>query len=124
MASTYTTRLRLVKPTTGELTNTWGDIFNQQFSDLIDVAIAGYATVIIGDVNTTLTATNGTSDQARNMILKFTGTLTAARNVVLPTSSKLCFVENATSGGFGLTKLWISRCNMCVILNKKKSKTL
>lgn len=103
MPSTYTSRLRLVRPATGELNNTWGDVFNQQFSDLIDVAIAGYSTVALSDANTTLTATNGTSDQSRNAMLKFTGTLTAVREVVVPTSSKLYYVENATTGGFALT---------------------
>ena len=103
MPSTYTTRLRLVKPATGELTNTWGDVFNQQFSDLIDVAIAGYTTVALSDANTTLTASNGASDQSRNMMLKFTGTLTATREIIVPTSSKLYYIENATTGGFALT---------------------
>lgn len=119
MASTYTTRLRLVKPTTGELTNTWGDIFNQQFSDLIDVAIAGYASVSIADTDTTLTATNGSSDQARNMMLKFTGTLTAARSVIVPTSSKLYFVENATTGGFDITIKTASGTGVTIPANSK-----
>lgn len=103
MPSTYTSRLRLVKPATGELTNTWGDVFNAQFSDLIDSAIAGYLTVSLSDANTTLTASNGASDQSRSMLLKFTGTLTANREVIVPTSNKLYFVENATTGGFTLT---------------------
>lgn len=103
MPSTYTTRLRLVKPATGELTNTWGDVFNQQFSDLIDVAIAGYTSIALSDANTTLSASNGASDQARNAMLKFTGTLTATREIIVPTASKLYYVENATTGGFSLT---------------------
>jgi hypothetical protein len=103
MPSTYTTRLRLVKPATGELTNTWGDVFNQQFSDLIDVAIAGYTSIALSDANTTLTASNGAADQARNAMIRFTGTLTAAREVIVPTASKLYYIENATTGGFSLT---------------------
>jgi hypothetical protein len=103
MASTYTSRLRLVKPTTGELTNTWGDVFNQQFSDLIDAAIAGYSTIALSDVDTTLTATNGAADESRQMMLKFTGVLTANRNIVVPTTSKMYFVHNATTGGYTLT---------------------
>lgn len=103
MPSTYTSRLRLVKPATGELTNTWGDIFNQQFSDLVDAAVAGYLSVALSDANTTLTASNGASDQARNMLLKFTGALTDDREIIVPTSTKLYFIENATTGGFTLT---------------------
>jgi hypothetical protein len=100
MASTYTSRLRLVRPTTGELTNTWGNVFNQQFSDLIDVAIAGFTTVAMTDANKTLTASNGTADQSRAAMLKITGTLTANRNVYVPQTSKTYCVENATTGGF------------------------
>lgn len=103
MPSTYTSRLRLVKPATGELTNTWGDIFNQQFSDLIDAAIAGYLSIALSDLDITLTASNGASDQSRNMLLRFTGALTAARNVIVPATNKLYFIENATTGGFALT---------------------
>jgi hypothetical protein len=101
--STFTTRLRLIKPAAGSLNNTWGTVFNQQFSDLIDVAIAGWQTVSMTDANKTLTATNGTADESRNMMLRFTGTLTAARNVIVPPTSKLYFVENATTGGFSIT---------------------
>jgi hypothetical protein len=103
MPSTYTSRLRLVKPTTGELTNTWGDVFNAQFSDLIDAAIAGYLTVDMSDADTTLTSANGAGDQSRSAMLKFTGTLTANREIIVPTSNKLYFMENATDGGFTLT---------------------
>lgn len=103
MPSTYTTSLRLVKQANGENSNTWGTIFNQQFADLIDSAISGYTTVAMSDANTTLTASNGAADQARAMMLKFTGTLTANRNIVVPTSSKLYYVNNATTGGFTLT---------------------
>lgn len=102
MASTYTSRLRLVKPTTGELNNTWGNVFNQQFSDLIDQAIAGWLEVVMADADVTLTNTNGVADQSRYMMLSFTGANTAAKTVTVPTTSKLYFVENATSGGYGL----------------------
>ena len=101
--STFTSRLRLIKPAAGSLSNTWGTVFNQQFSDLIDVAIAGWQSVALSDTNTTLTATNGTADQSRNMMLRFTGALTAAREIVVPPTSKLYFVENATTGGFSIT---------------------
>jgi hypothetical protein len=103
MPSTYTTGLRLVKPATGELNTTWGSVFNSQFSDLIDTAIAGYTDVALSDADKTLTATNGTADEARSMVLNFTGALTAARNIVVPVTTKLYFVRNSTTGGYGLT---------------------
>jgi hypothetical protein len=73
MPSTFTSSLRLVKQAAGENSSTWGTIFNQQFSDLIDTAIAGYTSVAVADVDVTLSASNGASDQARSMVLNFTG---------------------------------------------------
>lgn len=102
MPSTFTNSLRLVKPAPGELDSTWGSVFNQQFSDLVDVAIAGISAIAMADADIVLTAANGIADQARAMVLSFTGELTASRNVVVPTTSKLSFVQNNTSGGFEL----------------------
>jgi hypothetical protein len=101
--STYTSRLRLIKPANGSLNNTWGTAFNQQFSDLIDVAIAGHTSIDLADNDLTLTALNGASDTSRNMMLRFTGALTADKTVTVPPTSKLYFVENATTGGFSFT---------------------
>lgn len=103
MPSTFTPLLRLVKQANGENTNTWGTIFNQQFADLIDTAIAGYLSIAMSDADKTLSTANGSTDESRPMVLNFTGTLTAARNVVVPSTSKLYFVRNSTSGGFALT---------------------
>lgn len=103
MPSTYTGSLRLVKPAVGELDATWGSVFNQQFSDLIDTAIAGFSSIAMSDADKTLTAANGVADESRPMAITLTGTLTAARNVIVPTSSKLTFVRNSTTGGFAIT---------------------
>lgn len=97
MPSTFTSSLRLVKQAVGENANTWGTIFNQQFADLVDTAIAGYATKALSDADTTLTSLNGSADESRPMCLKFTGTLTAARNVIIPTVSKLYIIINAAT---------------------------
>jgi len=94
MPSTFTNSLRLVKQAAGENSTTWGTIFNQQFADLIDTAIAGYATKALSDADTTLTAANGASDESRAMCLKFTGTLTQMRNVIVPTIAKLYVIFN------------------------------
>lgn len=103
MASTYTTSLRLGKQAVGDNDATWGTVFNTEVTDLVDTAIGGYLTIAMADANTTLTATNGASDQSRNMVINFTGALTAARNIVVPTSTKLYFIRNNTTGGFALT---------------------
>lgn len=103
MPSTFTTALRLVKQAAGENSSTWGTIFNQQFSDLIDTAIAGYSTISLSDADKTLTAANGAADEARSMCIKFTGTLTAARNIIVPTTTKLYCIRNATTGGYAIT---------------------
>lgn len=114
MPSTYTSRLRLVKPAAGELNTTWGDVFNAQFSDLIDAAIAGYSNVAMTDANYTLTAANGAADESRSMLLNITGTLTAARNVVVPATSKLYFIRNSTTGGFAITVKTLSGTGIAV----------
>lgn len=102
--TTYSTKLRLAIPTTGELADTWGNLINTGLTALVDDAIAGIATVTHPDTaNYTLTANNAASDEARCAVLKITGALTAARNVVCPTQPKLYIIENATTGGFAVT---------------------
>jgi len=98
----YSTNLRLTKPITGEFPNTWGDQVNAGITELVDSAIAGYASIAMTDADYTLTFANGAADQARTMMLNMTGTLTANRNVICPTGvTKLYFVKNATTGGSG-----------------------
>jgi hypothetical protein len=102
--TTYTSKLRLSKPTTGELFGTWGNEVNSGITNGVDDAIAGRVVVTHNNnANYTLTANNGAADEARNAVLRITGTLTAARNVVCPTQPKLYIVENATTGGFAIT---------------------
>ena len=61
------------------------------------VPTTGRLALAMSDANTTLTGA-----QARNDILEFTGTLTAARNIVLPLAVRQYTVANKTTGGFGL----------------------
>ena len=99
MPSSYTPSLRLVLPVTGELIGTWGDVANQGLTELVDSAIAGTASVAMSDANYTLTVADGLTDESRKMFVVLTGALTATRNVVCPSVSKLYFVANTTSGG-------------------------
>lgn len=99
MPSSYTPSLRLVLPVTGELVGEWGDTANAGLTELVDAAVAGTASVAMSDANYTLTVDNGATDEARRMFVVLTGSLTAQRNVVCPSVSKLYFVANNTSGG-------------------------
>jgi len=103
MPSSYTPSLRLVLPVTGELTGTWGDVTNQGLTELVDASIAGTASITMLDANYTLSTADGTADEARKMFVVATGALTAARNIICPTASKLYFVANNTTGGFAVT---------------------
>jgi hypothetical protein len=97
MPSSYTPSLRLVLPVTGELQGTWGQTVNNGLTNLVDAAIAGTATVAMPDSNYVLTAVNEGADEARQMFIRLTGTLTAPRNVICPAVSKLYFVTNDTN---------------------------
>ena len=66
------------------------------------------------DANTTLTAA-----QARNAILEFTGTLTAARNIVLPLPVQQWTVFNNTTGGFGLQFIGATGTGITVAAGKR-----
>jgi hypothetical protein len=102
MPASYTTSLKLTLPADGD-TN-WGTVVNNGITSLVDSSVAGTATVVHDNTaNYTLTSVNGTADEARKMFLAITGTLTADRNVVCPTASKLYFITNSTTGGFSVT---------------------
>ena len=102
MPSSYTQSLRLILPVTGELTGTWGDAVNAGLTELVEDAIAGTAAIAMANANVTLTTANEAVDQARNMFLNLTGANTAQRDVIVPAVSKLYFVHNGTTGGFGV----------------------
>lgn len=104
MASSYTDKLRLTLPLQGELDGSWGNTVNTGITQLIEDALAGTAAVVHDDTASyTLTSNSGATDEARCMFLTVTGTLTAARNLVCPTKSKLYFIINSTTGGYALT---------------------
>lgn len=101
MPSTYTSSLRLVLPATGELTNTWGNVFNAGATSLIDASIAGTASITLTAADYTLSNVNGAADESRAMFLVLGGTPGASYNVICPAVSKLYFVTNNT--GFAQT---------------------
>ena len=59
MASTYSTRLRLELPGTGDQSGSWGVTLNLTLGTLLEQAIAGHAAITMADANYTLTTVNG-----------------------------------------------------------------
>lgn len=100
MPSTYTASLRLELQAPGEGLNVWGTILNNRALTPVEAAVAGWTTIALTG-NTTLTSANGTADQARQAMLKFTGT--GSFTVTTPAVSKQYVVWNATTGDVTLT---------------------
>ena len=95
MASSYTTLLGLVLPTTGELTNTWGTTVNSSLTQLIEDSIAGSVSQSVTSADWTLTTTaGGVANQARLAILIATGAPATTRYIYAPQLSKMYVVVN------------------------------
>ena len=104
MPSSYTPSLKLILQATGENNGSWGTLTNSDFTSLVDIAVAGYESIAMADADRTLTNGDGAAaNEARYAFINMTGALTAARNVIVPTASKLYFFKNATTGGFAIT---------------------
>lgn len=112
MVDTATSNNRFRKQSLGSNTNTWGDTKVNEAFDVIDQAMDGYlAIALTSSSDYTLTTTNyTTADQAKNRVLKFTGTLSSAVNVIIPSVAHEYNVVNAcgatltikTSAGTGV----------------------
>jgi len=110
MTVNYTTNLALGQPVTGTESGTWGDDVNNSVTAYLDIAVAGGLAVSITTTDVTLSLTQGTSSAtnigsttAQYAILNVSGAMTAARNLILPSSSKSYIINNNTTGGFALT---------------------
>ena len=102
MPSSYSTDLKLELMVTGENSGTWGDKTNTNLN-LLQQAIAGYQSIALTSTNTTLSMTNATISDARNAVIKFTGTLSANSTVYVETGiEKTYIVDNATTGAYTL----------------------
>ena len=100
MPSTFSPALRLELIGNGEQAANWGNTTNTNLGTLLEQAITGVSSVAFpSDANYTLVSGNGISDQARNAVLVMTGTLSATRDLIVPTSNKFYAVRNATTGG-------------------------
>src|SRR5210317_1843942 len=106
MASSYSTDLKLELMLTGENAGTWGDKTNDNLN-LIQQAIAGFESIALSDGGTvTLVMSDAALSNARNMVLKFTGTLTSASTVTIPDSIEKFYIIDL-SAVTGVTYLTI-----------------
>ena len=102
MASSYSTDLKLELMVTGENSGTWGDKTNTNLN-LLQQAIAGYQDVSIagGAQTTALAMTDATLSNARNAVIKFSGTITGNQIVTVPSGiEKTWILYNGTTGAF------------------------
>jgi hypothetical protein len=87
---------------TGENAGTWGQITNTNLY-LIQQAIGGYQEISIagGAQTTALAMSDGALSNARNAVIKLTGTITGNQIVTVPNSiEKTWIVYNGTTGAF------------------------
>lgn len=102
MASTYSSSLKLTLIGDGDQSGIWGQTTNTNFGTLVEQAITGVTSIVMSDVNYTLTNFNGVSNEARNAVLVVTGTNSAVRDIIPPVVEKLYTVVNNTTGGFAI----------------------
>lgn len=101
MASTYSD-LKIELIATGEQSGSWGSTTNTNLGTAIEEAITGRSNAnFSSDADLTLGYTDSNAAQVfRNLILNVTSSvsLTASRNLIVPTIDKLYIVENNTTG--------------------------
>jgi hypothetical protein len=105
MASTYTTDLAIQLMATGENAGTWGQITNTNLV-VIQQAIAGYQDISIagGAQTTALVMTQNALANARNAVIKLSGTITGNQIVTVPNGiDKTWIISNGTTGAFTVT---------------------
>jgi hypothetical protein len=103
MASTYSQNLKIELLGSGDQVGSWGATTNDNLGTTIEEAIVGYGAVqFTNDANLTISLSNSNASQlARNFFLYMTSTvtLTAQRDLIVPTIEKTYTVHNNTTGG-------------------------
>jgi hypothetical protein len=119
MASTFSTDLKLELMATGENAGTWGTKTNTNLN-LIQQAIAGFQAIDVAAADVTLVMTDASISNARNMVLKFTGTLTANRIVTIPDGIEKFYIlqDSTTHGAFTLTFKTVSGTGFLCVQGK------
>jgi hypothetical protein len=108
MASTYSSNLKIELMATGENSGTWGTNTNTNLGTAMEQAIIGLGNPdYTSDANLTITITDSSASQAaRCLVLNVTsvfGSLTATRELIVPTTQKQYIVQNNTTGGQSIT---------------------
>ena len=120
--ATFVNDLRLKEIATGDESGTWGASTNTNL-ELIGEAL-GYGTeAITTNANThTSTVADGSTDPARAMYIKYTGTLDSACTITIApnTMSRVQFIENATSGSQNIIISQGSGANVTIAAGKTK----
>lgn len=99
MPSSATTSLRLELQATGENVNTWGQHLNSSALILIDSSIAGRTTIANPTSGQTLSSVNYSTDQARQPVLHFSGTVASDLPVNVGAVTKIYLIRDTTTGG-------------------------
>jgi hypothetical protein len=103
--TTYTQNLAINLIATGEETNTWGDLTNNNFYYGFEQAIVGRATVTFADANVTISySTDVASNQTfRDLYLYCVGTNFAVRTLNLPAGIyKNYIIDNSIGNSFAI----------------------
>lgn len=102
MPSTASSALRLELMGQGEKSNLWGDITNTNIQ-ILEAAASGFISIPVTSVQHVLPASDYSLGEWHRKVLKFTGTLTANTNVIMPAFARTWILWNATSGPYTLT---------------------
>jgi hypothetical protein len=107
MASTYSTNLKIELMANGENAGTWGNVTNTNLGTALEQAIVGYGNPsYASDANLSISLTNTNAAQAaRALVLNVTSSvsLTATRELIVPTIEKQYIVQNNTTGSQSIT---------------------
>ena len=100
MASTYVNDLRLNELATGDGSGTWGTTTNTNLELIAEGLSFGTEGITTNADTHTSTVADGSTDPARSMFIKYTGTLDSACTITIApnTISRVHFIENGTSG--------------------------
>ena len=122
--TTYTNSLKLGKPAVGA--TGWGTILNAQLIDMVEEAVAGFATINTWSTSThTLTQSNGTTNASRCAVLRLTdtgGAISGTGKLVLLNTTKTYIITNDT--GHDVTVHVSSTSNTAITIPTGKTTTV
>ena len=99
MASSYSTNAGLELVTTGEKAGLWGTITNTNLQ-ILEQTATGYLAVDMAGASVTLTLTDGSTSNGKNIYLALTGTLAANRTLTMPgTANRVWIIKDETVRG-------------------------